>query len=333
MSKRGHTPSELQDEVKRSLDGYRLRLPSNNRYDYYLAATRALTKTPVGLDYSSQPPTETAIHYLERNRKALDLLIQGTRRPHCSLPYTPALVMVYDELVGLRQLARLLSLRIRYDLTHHQTQQALHHFQVATRFVRDVQASGTYIHYGLGNALELLISAPLREHGDQFSAEECSFLVNFLEKMEAEPEPLLSAVQREFERLRNHLIEHRDAPPGDREREEFLLALLADPDESESETTPSKQVNEAVLKMVQDPVAYEAFFARALQRFDQYYQQLMKGLRQPWGAQSIPPLPKHTSDMVSVFVSNLISHYVPDLNHLLSIALRMRTERRRLMQQ
>lgn len=333
MSKREHTPSHPQDEIVRSLDGYRLKLPSKNRYDYYLAAARALTKTPIGLDYRSQPPTEPAVRYLERNRKALDLLIQGTRRPQCFLPYTPALVMVYDELVGLRQLARLLSLRIRDDLAHHQTKQALHHFQVAMRFVRDVQSSGTCMHYGLGNALELLVSAPLREHIDLFSAEERSFLVNLLGKMEAEPEPLLSAVQREFERLRNHLLEHRDAPPGDRKREEFLLALLSESDESDSETTPPKQVDEAVLKIVQDPVACEAFFARALQRLDQYSHQLMKGLCQPWSAQSIPPLPKRTGDLVSVFVSNLISHYVPDLNHLLSRALRMRTERRHLMHQ
>ncbi len=320
-----------QDEGIRSTEDYQPRLPSNNRYDYYLAAGRLLMKAlDEEIEYHRQPPTEASIRYLERHRKALDLLIQGASRPQCFLPYTVSFNTLFTDLSNLRQLARLLVLRIRYDLATEDGMDAVKHFQVGIRFVRDVQGSGVVLDYLVGVAMEALISSPFREQIDYFSAKECRLLVNHLRGVEAEPEPLMSALRHDFEVDRRFLRTLQNDQESTPEQMEMLEGLLsfAESGESEEETSKPTPEVEEIRKVMQDPLSRRAFLARVLDLFEQYHQQLMDGLQRPWGAQQVPSPPEPSGDLASFFINSVI---FSGGNSLLNRALLMRTERRLLM--
>lgn len=321
-----------QEEGIRSTEDYQPRLPSNNRYDYYLAAGRLLKRaSDQEIEYHRQPPTEASIRYLERNRKALDLLIQGANRSQCFLPYTISFYTLFPDGPYLRRLARLMVRRIRYDLATEDGMDAVKHFQVGMRFARDVQGSGGILEYLSGAAMEAIVSSPLREQIDYFSAKECRLLVNHLSGIEAEPEPLMSALRHDFEVDRRFLRALQNDQENTPELMEMLERLLyfAESEESEEETpTPSPEVEE-IRKLMQDPLSRRAFLARVLDRFEQYHQQMMDGLQRPWGAQQVPAPSEPSGDLASFFINNSVISL--DGNSLLNRALLMRTERRLLM--
>jgi hypothetical protein len=177
------------------MSDYRPKLPSNNAYDYYIAAARQL-KAGEGFS-GQQPPTPQERRWIEANQGAFNTLRGAFGKPY-QFPFEPITSEFYaDEYASLRNLARLVNARIRWAIAVRDGTDAVHDWRIGFQMARHLQGDTTP-NYLVGAALEATIHAPILRSVDFFSAHECREMAQTLIQSERSRDRFATAIEGEL---------------------------------------------------------------------------------------------------------------------------------------
>jgi hypothetical protein len=276
------------------MSDYRPKLPSNNAYDYYIAAARQLKG---GEHFSNQqPPTPQERRWIEANQGAFNTLRGALGKPY-RWPFETAESDYYPGGLGmLRNLARLVNARIRWAIATRDGMDAVHDWRVGFQMARHLQGDTT-LNYLVGVAVEITIHAPILRTVDFFSAHECREMAQTLIQSERSRDRFatviegdLKAALRELDRLLPERIDEARAAI------EPLLSEAAADAEGEEDPLKVKRLLEEFRQVINQPSAYQRLRAELRRVITQGWQAIVDAVSLHGGRFREPKLKEYDSD-------------------------------------
>jgi hypothetical protein len=240
------------------MSDYQPRLPSNNAYDYYIAAARQLKG---GQHFSGQqPPTREEVRWLEANQGAFNTLLKAKGLPYRWPFGVVGYHFLFDDLARLRNLARLVNARIRWAIATRDGMDAIHDWRIGFQMARDLQGDAV-IPYLVGVAVEGIIHVPIIRETDFFSAHECREMARTLIESERTPDRFSSVIEGELasdlQTLDRFLPEQPSGTSPFQELEQLFDFELGDEEEKERSRREKEQLMGQLTQLLKQPRAYQ----------------------------------------------------------------------------
>ena len=276
------------------MSDYRPKLPSNNAYDYYIAAARQLKK---GEGFSGQqPPTPQERRWIEANQSAFNTLRGALGKPY-QFPFgAVSYEFKADEYASLSNLAWLVNARIRWAIAAHDGTDAVHDWRIGFQMARHLQGDTT-LNYLLGIALEVTIHAPILRAVDFFSAHECHEMAQTLIQSERSRDRFATVIEgeqtmalRELDRLFPERIDAARAVI-----EPLLSEALTDI-ESEDDRRMLERLQDEFRALLNQPSAYQRLRAELRRVITQGWQAIADAVSLHGGHFREPKLKEYDSD-------------------------------------
>jgi hypothetical protein len=276
------------------MSDYRPKLPSNNAYDYYIAAARQL-KAGEGFS-GQQPPTPQERRWIEANQGVFNTLRGALGKPY-QFPFgAVSYEFKADEYASLSNLAWLVNARIRWAIAAHDGTDAVHDWRIGFQMARHLQGDTT-LNYLLGIALEVTIHAPILRAVDFFSAHECHEMAQTLIQSERSRDRFATVIEgeqtmalRELDRLFPERIDEARAAI------EPLLSEAAADAEGEEDPLKVKRLLEEFRQVINQPSAYQRLRAELRRVITQGWQAIVDAVSLHGGRYREPKLREYDPD-------------------------------------
>lgn len=286
------------------MSDYRPKLPSNNAYDYYIAAARQLKE---GEGFSGQqPPTPQERRWIEANQSAFNTL----RGAFGKLYQFPFGAVRYefdaDEYALLRNLARLVHARIRWAIAVRDGTDAVHDWRIGFQMARHLQGDTT-LNYLVGVALESTIHSPITREVDFFSAHECREMAQTLIQSERSRDRFATVIEgeltmalRELDRILPERIDEARATI-----EPLLSEALTDT-ESEDNRRTLERLQKEFQSLLNQPSAYQRLRVELRRVITQGWQAIADAASLHGGRFHEPKLKEYDSDTLFAALASLV---------------------------
>jgi hypothetical protein len=286
------------------MSDYRPKLPSNNAYDYYIAAARQL-KAGEGFS-GQQPPTPQERRWIEANQGAFNTLRGAFGKPY-QFPFgAVGYEFNADEYTLLRNLARLVNARIRWAIAVRDGTDAIHDWRIGFQMARHLQGDTTP-NYLVGAALEATIHAPILRSVDFFSAHECREMAQTLIQSERSRDRFATVIEgeltmalRELDRM---LPERTDEA---RAAIEPLLNEALTDIEGEEDRRTLERLQDEFQSLFNQPSAYQRLRAELRRVITQGWQAIADAVSLRGGRFHEPKLKEYDSDTLFGALASLV---------------------------
>jgi len=276
------------------MSDYRPKLPSNNAYDYYIAAARQLKE---GEGFSGQqPPTPQERRWIEANQSAFNTLRGALGKPY-QFPFgAVSYEFKADEYASLSSWA----------IAAHDGTDAVHDWRIGFQMARHLQGDTT-LNYLLGIALESTIHSPITREVDFFSAHECREMAQTLIQSERSRDRFATVIEGELTMALREL--DRILPERTDEARAVIEPLLSEAltdTESEDNRRTLERLQGEFQSLFNQPSAYQRLRAELRRVITQGWQAIADAASLHGGRFHEPKLKEYDSDTLFAALASLV---------------------------